>query len=71
MTPAEEIAALKGEVARLRVALGKLSAEVSATLGLCEPELRQILGNTNVNVLTLRWNEAKAALARAEGDGNG
>jgi hypothetical protein len=51
------------EVERLREALRKLSAEVSAMLGLAEADLRAIIGNTNVNVLTLRWEEAKAALA--------
>jgi hypothetical protein len=51
----------------LLAALKHLSVEVSALLGIAERELRDAVGNTNVAVLTQRWQEARAALAKAEG----
>ena len=44
-------------------ALLKLRNEVAGIIGLAEYELRQAVGNTNVNVLRLRLEEADAALA--------
>lgn len=46
-------------------ALRKLQAEVSAIL-FVEDALRDAAGHTNVNVLMLRRDEAKAVLARVE-----
>jgi hypothetical protein len=43
----------------LRVALKKLLAEIHATLSLSEPELRAIVGNTNVTCLKEAAEEAK------------
>jgi hypothetical protein len=57
---------LKEVNALLEAALTKLSAEVSAMIGIAELEVRQAVGNTNFNVLELRWNEARAALAAAK-----
>lgn len=51
------------EKAVLREALTKLANEAAATIGACEQELRQMAGNTNVNVLALRTREARQALA--------
>jgi hypothetical protein len=45
-------------------ALRKLTNEVGATLG-AEHALRSALGNTNYNVLRLRYEEARAALTAA------
>ena len=44
-------------------ALLKLRNEVAGIIGLAEYELRQAVGNTNVNVLRLRLEEADAVLA--------
>jgi hypothetical protein len=51
----------------LLAALKKLSVEVSGLLGTIEREMREAAGNTNMAVLTQRWQEARAAIAKAEG----
>lgn len=45
----------------------KLCNEVSGALDLYEEGLRALMGNTNYNVLKLRCEEARSALAQAEG----
>ena len=44
-------------------ALLRLRNEISGILGLMEKEMRDSVGNTNVNVLRLRLDEADAVLA--------
>lgn len=51
----------------LRLALKSLTNEVSAAFGLAERDLRAALGNTNAMCLFRRMEEAKAAIAKAEG----
>jgi hypothetical protein len=45
------------------VALIHLANEVSGLIGYREPELRALIGNTNVAVLKLRLEEAQQAIA--------
>lgn len=42
----------------------KLLSEVKALLGISEPSLRDLFGNTNINVLKLRADELSAVLSR-------
>jgi len=55
---------------RLEDALRKLSNEVSGNLTAGGSELRQVIGNTNANVLELRVVEARAVLAAAQAKGD-
>lgn len=48
-------------------ALKRLANEVGGLVGICELEMRGAAGNTNVNVLMQRLDEARAALALTEG----
>ncbi len=52
-------------------ALRKLRNEVGGTLGTYEEGMRQLMGNTNYNVLVLRCEEAKVPLSRALDRENG
>jgi len=45
-------------------ALRKLSCEVEGILGISEPEIRQIAGNTNVVCLLQRLDEAREVVLR-------
>lgn len=49
-------------------ALKKLTNEVTAMLAMAEQVMRSHAGNTNVNVLIQRRDEARALLARCEGE---
>jgi hypothetical protein len=51
----------------LYAALKQLRTEVNAILGISEAAMRLAAGNTNVAVLRLKAEEARAALAKAEG----
>ena len=48
-------------------ALIKLSNEVHGSLPLAEFDLRQMIGNSNYNILMQRAEEARAAIAKATG----
>ena len=62
------VAAAKGAIERLAgqsdwiAALRKLRNEVSGMLGIAEAEIREIVGNTNVNCLKRRLEEADKLL---------
>lgn len=53
------------ELDKTKVALRKLVNEV-AGLGMFGPEIKALIGNTNWEVLALRVQEARAALAEVE-----
>lgn len=52
----------RAEIARLREDLKKLVNEIDGLLGIEEEQLRNIVGNTNINVLHVRIARAKDAL---------
>ena len=60
----DAIAAGREAIATLK----KLTNEVTAMLGMAEQVMRSHAGNTNVNVLIQRRDEARALLARCEGE---
>ena len=49
-------------IATLREALGKLVKEIDGILGIGEEQIRNIVGNTNVNVLHIKIATAQQAL---------
>ena len=55
------------EAAELRAALERLHADVLGAWSLYEPELRQVIGNTNFAVIQRHLVSASAALKRTEG----
>ena len=59
----KELAAEREARERAEGALRRLRNEVHAALGLAEPEMREALGNTNVNCLSNRLREADELLA--------
>jgi uncharacterized coiled-coil protein SlyX len=58
----ESDAEQRAEIARLREDLKKLVNEIDGLLGIEEEQLRNIVGNTNINVLHVRIARAKQAL---------
>jgi hypothetical protein len=56
------VAALRARIAALEQALRKLRNEVHGSLYMNEPEMRQVIGNTNFQCIELRLREAEALL---------
>lgn len=58
-------------MSRVREALTKLANEAICLIGAYQVDIRDVMGNTNFAVLTLRIDEARAALASSAAQAQG